>query len=214
MQTIIFTALITMGLCFAGFVTYGQTFSEWWQQGKTGIKYLHHQIAALEELKSLLRAGYEAAEEGQDSIEAISVEELLIDKQFMEGLKLVKPALKDSAELMSSYALAAVLAQRVNECLDNYVRQNVFTEEYIEWLGNFLHDIVRQVRDDLHELEDLTTDKVTDMKDDERRLAIKMAAWDIRDTYENGMTFLEQLNEMFHMAKQQKINEKYLKKLL
>jgi hypothetical protein len=50
MQTIIFTAFITLGLCSAGFVTYGQTLSEWWQQKKTRIKYLHKQVAALEEL--------------------------------------------------------------------------------------------------------------------------------------------------------------------
>ena len=59
MQTIIFTALITVGLCFAGFVTYGQTFSEWWQQKKTRIKYLRQQAAILGILKETIEKGYE-----------------------------------------------------------------------------------------------------------------------------------------------------------
>jgi len=214
MQTIIFTALITACLCSAGFVAYGQTFSEWWQQKKTRIKYLHKQIAALEELRKLLREGYQEAEDGEDSIEMITGEELAVHKQFLDGLRLVKPALKDSAELMSSYALVAILVERVNETLDNYVQQTALTQEEIEWLSSYLRDLIREIRSDLRELEDLTTGNELEMKDAERRETIHMVEQDIRAGYENGMTFLEQMNELLIMSKQQKANVEFLKKLL
>lgn len=54
----------------------GQTFSEWWQQKKTRIKYLRQQAAILGILKETIEKGYEGAEEGVDSVGAIAEEEL------------------------------------------------------------------------------------------------------------------------------------------
>ncbi|HVU56058.1 MAG TPA: hypothetical protein VHD83_13430 [Puia sp.] len=214
MQTMIFIALVTAGLCFTGLVTYGQTFSEWWQQKRTRIKYLHKQIAALEEFRSVLREGYQEAEAGVDSVEVITEEELSMHKQFLGSLQLVKPSLKDHPGLMASYALVAVLVEKVNEKLDSYINDLAFTEEELQWLGAYLGEMIRDIREELRELEALTTDDVLTMRDEERYDEIRVTEQHIRSRYEDGVLFLQQMDELLGMARQQKVNEEYLKKLL
>jgi polyhydroxyalkanoate synthesis regulator phasin len=115
---------------------------------------------------------------------------------------------------MSSYALVAILAERVNKSLDNYVQHSQMSQEDIEWVGAYMRDMLREMRNELYELEELTTDDELEMKDDERKESIQMLEQDIRGSYEMGMTFLEQINELLILSRQQKVNEEYLKKLL
>jgi len=213
MQTIIFTALITVGLCFAGFVTYGQTFSEWWQQKKTRIKYLRQQAAILGILKETIEKGYEGAEEGVDSVGAIAEEELAQHAQFLKSLPFVKPALKNSPEFLSSHALAQALINQVLRTMKNYSKDAEFTEQDIRWLSAYMIGILKDLRYELEELDLLASDGVVRMKDNERYEKIRAAALNIRITYDAGMAFLLQMDEVL-VAMQEKANTDFVKDLL
>jgi len=213
MQTIIFTALITAGLCFAGLVTYGQTFSEWWQQKKTRIKYLRQQAAILEILKETIEKGYEGAEEGVDSVGAMAEVELAQHERFLKSLPFVKPALKNSPEFLSSHALAQALINQVLRTMKNYGKDPEFTEEDIRWLSAYMTGILKDLRYELEELDLLASDGVLRMKDSERYEKIRAAALNIRITYEAGMAFLLQMDEVLD-AMQENANTDFVKDLL
>jgi len=213
MHTIIFTALITAGLCFAGFVTYGQTFSEWWQQKKARIKYLRQQAAVLEMLKSTIEKGYESAEEGVDSVGATAEEELALHEQFIKSLPFVKPALKSSPEYLSSYVLATVLIKKFGETVKIFLQAPGLADRNLQWIIPHLIATLRDLQDDLEEMNLLTSDGVISMKDDERYKKIRATASSIRATYEAGMSFLTQLDEML-VAMQEDANDEFIRRQL
>jgi hypothetical protein len=203
--------LIAAGLCLATRAALGQTFSEWWLQKKTRIKYLHKQIQALDESRNLLRSGDEEAERGVDTIEAISNDELSLHQQHLQSLYLVKLPVKDSPGIVASRALVVALGERANEKLEAYVNIIPLTREDKVWLGSSLLDMVRKARYDLEKLEALATDGLFEMKDDERRDAIQEVERAIRERYENGMLFLEQMGELLRLARQQKANDDFIR---
>jgi len=213
MQTIIFTALITTGLCFAGFVTYGQTFSEWWQQKKTRIKYLRKQAAVLEMLKETIENGYENAEEGIDSVGAIAEEELALHEQFIKSLPFVKPTLKNSPDFLSSYALATALIKKFGETAKTFLQDPGLVHDDFQWIIPYVIATLRDLRDGLEELDLLTSDGIYRMKDDERYKKIRATASSIRATYETGMSFLTQLDAIL-VAMQEDANDEFIKKQL
>lgn len=213
MQTIIFTVLITAGLCFAGLVTYGQTFSEWWQQKKTRIKYLRQQEAALEALKESMENGYEAAEEGVDSITTITEEELSIHEQFVKSLKFVKPALKNSPEYLFCRALASALTKQAVETIRNYFQHPELTGYHLRWLRVIITPMFEGLRNDLDELDLLTSDGIVTMKDNERYEKIHAIASNIRATYDAGISFLLQLDDML-ILKQEEANDEFIRRRL
>lgn len=214
MQTIIFTALITLGLCFAGFVTYGQTFSEWWQQKKTRIKYLHRQIAALDELRELLREGYWQSEEEEDSVELLSAEEYEIRRNFLESLKSVKPALKDTPEVMSSMMLTTYFSIRACQKLEEYAKDPVLSSKDFSYIRSELDYTLDAMKRDVKWVDLLLADESIEMKDDERYWCIRFAARQIRMNYERGTTVLYQLDEMVASKRQEQANNEFIRNSL
>lgn len=212
MQNIIITALITTVLCVGGISTYGQTFSEWWQQKMTRIRYLRQQVYVLEALKGIMKKGYQEAEEGVDSIRTIAREELTMHEQFLKSLKYVKPAFKNCPELMSSRALAGALIKQITQAVENYTQSSDSTNDNLQWIKTYAIQLGTDLVDDLVELNALTLNDNLVMKDAERYRRIRSVAAHIRAVYEVGMSFLLHIEEVL-IVRQERANERYLRGL-
>jgi hypothetical protein len=105
MQLMIFIATYCFTICVCTIKAHAQTFSEWWQQKKTRIQYLEQQAAALEGLKNTVEKGYQIAEDGVDSIEAIKEEEYNLHYTFFESQGIIHPVIEGSPEISGILAL-------------------------------------------------------------------------------------------------------------
>jgi len=70
-----------------------QTFSEWFRQNHTQLKYLAAQIAALDGYHLTLKKGYALAEEGLDSIWSTGADDLDLHTNHFESLELPSSAI-------------------------------------------------------------------------------------------------------------------------
>jgi len=73
-----------------------QTFSEWFKQNDTQLKYLAAQIAALRGYDGLLEKGYSLGFEGLDSIGSLAIDDLGLHTAHFRALDLPSPAVRES----------------------------------------------------------------------------------------------------------------------
>jgi len=212
MQIFIITILITTVLSFACGMTYGQTFSEWWQQKRTRIKYLRQQEAALEALKETVENGYDQAAEGIDSIATITGHELDLHKLFLKNLKSVKLAFKDCPERAASRGLAIDLMARLLNTMRSFPDDPEFTYS-AAWFNVYMSVMTKEIVAKLKELDDLTADNVYEMKDSERYEKIHAKAAHVRAMYESGISFLSEIEEWL-IIRQTNANEEFVRRHL
>ena len=214
MQTIIITALVTAILCTISFVSWGQTFSEWFRQKKTKIKYLKKQIAALEAFKAVAEAGYGQAEEGVDTAGGIEKWILEMDKDWQQALTRVKPSLRESEEIRMAFFMGNAMSSVVEISLEEYAR--------CPWLGasefvqvKFGFELVKDDTEmSLRELLLLITDGAMEMDDNERLERIDEITKRIRLAGQFVKMCILQTDELTATRAQQAANDEYLKKNL
>jgi hypothetical protein len=212
MQSIIIMFFITVVLSFACGVTYGQTFSEWWQQKKTRIKYLRQQAAALETLKETMEDGYNQAIGGIDSIETITGQELDLHQIFLESLKSVKRSFKECPELVASRGLDLTLMQRLLTTMHGLPDDPEFKNNKT-WFKVYILAIAECIEEDLRDMEALTADGSYEMKDADRYERIRNKAAHVRAIYESGMSFLTEVEEWL-INRQSMANEEFVRRHL
>jgi len=88
--------LVLLGI-FIGRQLMAQTFSEWFRQNHTQLKYLGAQIAALRGYDGVLRAGYAAAKDGLGDILDIGEDDLDLHSQHFAALEMASPAVSEDA---------------------------------------------------------------------------------------------------------------------
>jgi hypothetical protein len=74
-----------------------QTFSEWFRQNHTQLKYLAEQIAALKGYDGILQQGYAIGQEGLDSIWSIRDDDLDLHTDHFTALDSPSSAIKEEA---------------------------------------------------------------------------------------------------------------------
>jgi hypothetical protein len=211
MQTIIFTALITAGICFAIVVTFGQMLSEWWQRKKARDKYLRQQTAIMESYRALVLNGIDTMDVGVGSTNTLNEEELIVREQFIKDMKFIRPALKNCPDFLVGRTLAAALTKQLMEKVKAFIMDDYFSENDRQWFAAYMTALLGGLRDDLEELDFLTSDGIVSMKDSARYEKIRARAFNIRLTYEMGMSFLAQLDKAI-LEMQENANEQYVKK--
>src|SRR5882757_6745240 len=93
----------------------GQTFSEWFSQKKTLIKYLTQQIIALESFESDVKKGYSIATGGLSNIGGITGAEYQLHQNYFLSLKAVNPAVRNDPDL----AAIAQYTQAISTCFNS-----------------------------------------------------------------------------------------------
>jgi len=211
MQTIIITALVTAILCTISFVSWGQTFSEWFRQKKTKIKYLRKQIAALEAFKAIVEAGYGQAEKGVDTTEAIEEVTFKMDEEWLVRLGMVKPVFRESEDVRESYSIAKSLIRESEEVLTIVATNPWLKTGERKQLQSDLNLLISDMGQTLTDLLLFITDGSVTMEDKDRWKRIV----DIRDHVTAGAQFqlmiLTNAQTLIEARQQQEANDRYLK---
>jgi len=89
---------VMIGVGIAGSIL-GQTFSEWFRQHKTQIKYLHQQIVALQALTAVIENGYTIIGRGTDTIGRMLQQDEDQHAEHFASLKSVRPSIEKDARI-------------------------------------------------------------------------------------------------------------------
>jgi hypothetical protein len=211
MQSIIITAFITAILCTVGFVSRGQTISEWFHQKKTRIKYLHKQIAALEVLKAAIRDGYDQAEEGVDTIEAFEQDQLKMDEDYLISLGKVNPVFSNDQDIQATFQSARRLLRTSDEKITLYSNSRWLTAAESALVMFDLELVKADMENTIRNLLLCITDGKLKMEDAERWKIIKGIEEHIQVADRLQTMLILQTDEFIGIRRRQIVNDEYLK---
>ncbi|MBN9383544.1 MAG: hypothetical protein J0H74_22490 [Chitinophagaceae bacterium] len=214
MQTIIITAFITAILCTIGFVSRGQTFSEWFRQKKTKIKYLKKQIAALEVLKAAIRKGGAQVKKDVDTIDVIEQDLVELDGDYLTSLGNVNPVFRNDQNIDAAFQFARVLIRTSAEKIKTYSKSQWLTAAESAEIKFNLELVKNDMQNTLASLLLCITDGKLTMEDDERWNMIRGIEEHIQIAGRFQMMHILQTDEFIGVRRQQIANDEYLKKNL
>jgi len=168
MQTIIITALVTAMLCTISFVSWGQTFSEWFRQKKTRMKYLYKQIAALKVMKQAIEEGNEDAELEIDSEEVNMELEYKLAEEYLTSLGKVKPVFLREGNIQGSIGVARATIKMAKEYLAEWAKTKWLSKADKAVLRSQLELVINDMEQSMSNLRLLITDGKVHMDDEAR----------------------------------------------
>lgn len=166
-------------------IAHAQTFSEWFRQKKTQIKYLIEQIAAYEVLLDYTTKGYNIAQSGLTFIGDMKKGEFDLHTTYFNSLKVVSSS-------VSHYSRINDIISYGNGIMSNFSKimqtKNMNAAEI-----NYLHVVYNNMNNEcnksLDELIDIVTDDTYTMKDDQRIKRIDAVYFDMKDKYAFSQSF-------------------------
>src|SRR5476651_1402092 len=91
--------LLLLLLTASATTTKAQTFADWFEQGKTLIKNLEQQIAALNACETGIKQGYNVAKSEWGAIGSFKDGELTLHQNYYSSLSQVNPQVKNSTDM-------------------------------------------------------------------------------------------------------------------
>jgi hypothetical protein len=154
-----------------------QTFSEWFRQNKTQIKYLINQITAYAVFRNDLAAGYQIAWSGLTYISDATCQEHDLHSDYFSSLHQVSPAVAGYSGLRDifNYQLE-ILA-----CFKKILLIPNMSHSDKDFITRVNHRIILKCGQSINELGDVLTDNVLAMKDNERISRIDAIRADMKD---------------------------------
>jgi hypothetical protein len=171
-----------LGSCFLLLISAeskAQTFSEWWFQKKTQIKYLGLQIAALEQYSSYVKQGYNIAHNGLSAISGFTGDEMNLHGSYYNSLKTVNQAIKDNPEANAIAKYATAIPPQFDR-LNSLNGLDADTRKYIASVKN---KVLAECDADITELKLVMTSGDAEMTDDERLKRLNQISARMKDKY-------------------------------
>jgi hypothetical protein len=179
--------IIATFFLIAGMITLvkAQTFSEWFRQKKTQIKYLIQQIAAYEVLLDYTTKGYHIAQQGLTFIGDMKKGEFDLHTTYFNSLKVVSSS-------VSNYSRINDIISYENAIINNFKKilliKNMNPAE-VNYLNAVYNNMNSQCNKSLDELIDIVTDDTYSMKDDQRIKRIDAIYYGMKDKYGFSQSF-------------------------
>ena len=181
---------MVLGLCVHQ--GYSQTFSEWFKQKKTQIKYLINQIEALKVYSDYLEKGYNIVQQGARVIADIKHGDLNLHDGYFNSLKAVSPAIKKSSRIALILTDQADILKSFNKLIASIGQSGQFTSAEINYIHSVFLNIVNECGKTLDELISLIEPGDLQMKDDERIDEIEVVYKDMEDKYAFTQSFCKE----------------------
>ncbi|PZR29096.1 MAG: hypothetical protein DI535_03525 [Citrobacter freundii] len=160
--------LFLLILIFYAQVNYAQTWSEWFKQKKTQIRYLTQQIAALQLYIGYARKGYEIADKGLTMIGDIKNGEFNLYRDFFQSFKSVNPKLRNYARAEEVAQLQNKMLQVFHSSLEEMTGSGQFIPSEIQQARCIFLTLIEESNVAVEELVELITDENYDLDDNER----------------------------------------------
>jgi hypothetical protein len=162
-----------------------QTFSEWFRQKKTQIKYLISQIAALEVYDSYLNKGYSIAQNALTSIYDFKKGEFNLHNAFFSSLKAINPDVAKYGRIADIISYQQAIIRNFKQILQT---KNMSASE-MSYLQSVYNNMTGECTKSLNELIGVITADTYTMKDDERVKRIDAIYDDMKDKYAFSQSF-------------------------
>lgn len=161
------TALIVMFGCLA--LTAGaQTWSEWFRQKKTQIKYLTTQIAAYKVYGLSVEKGYRLAKDGLTTIHQSKQGDVTLHDEHFTSLKSINPTIRRYWKVAEIVALEIRIAKACSGLRKRVENGEQLSKEETQYVKKVTGDLLRGCVDELESLQALVTDNKAAMRDDAR----------------------------------------------
>lgn len=181
---------ICFGLCaFSSQPAKAQTFAEWFEQGKTLIKYLGTQIAYLDLYESGLKHGYNEAKADLGLIRNFKNGELGLHTDYYASLKQVSPAVKASTDFGSIQPEVTVIEQQFTG-LHSVAGLSL---EELAYVNNVGGHVMRMCDRHLEELSSVLASGSLSMTDAERVKKVREIAASVKEAYVFSCAFCGQV---------------------
>ena len=170
-----------------------QTFSEWFRQNKTQLKYLEEQIAALQEYISTIDDGYSIAGAGLGSIDTVITVDLDIHSAHFNYFKEVSPGVSADARIAGIRKLLKLLPAIADDIAAAGLLQPAGA---VDWptFAPAIADSIRQgaVSDEIW-LEAVLANGLLLLSDAERESKIDLIALDVQFKTRSALSLLAEL---------------------
>ena len=178
-----------MVLLLTGTAAFGQTFSEWFSQKKTQIKYLNQQITALVQYGSYLKQGYQISQHGLSGIGTWVKGEFDFHSDYYTSLKQVNPVISGSSRADSIISYTGQISVR----FDNLLNLGTLDPGARIYIGKVRSTVINHAEQDLSELQTIMAGGLVQMSDDERLSRLEEIYNRVKDNYAFTLFFCEQV---------------------
>jgi len=152
--------------------SHAQTFSEWFFQNKTQIKYLHKQIAALAVFIHDLDKGYTILHAGTGLISWLQQEDQEQHKDYFASLLVAKPAVANDPRISSIREWAVMIGEADKASLASANGQWLRKDE-VDFIQRMVKSVQAELYDHLSLLDKLIGGGYWEMSDAERMARIE-----------------------------------------
>jgi hypothetical protein len=179
--------IFSVTVCFLllGSFANAQTFSEWFRQKKTQIKYLLQQIAAYEVVLDQTTKGYNIAQTGLTFIGDMKKGEFDLHTTYFNSLKVVNSSVSKYSRINDIISYENAITKNFKNILQT---KNMNAAE-MNYLNAVYNNINSECNKSLDELIDIVTDDTYTMKDDQRIKRIDAIYIDMKDKYAFSQSF-------------------------
>lgn len=189
-------SLLLVGCIIMAQTLFAQTWSEWWQQKKTQIKYLGQQIAALQAYAGYLEKGYHIAQQGLTVVNNIKQGDFSLHQAFFNSLSAVNPSVTKYAKVAEIIALQAGILEKYKNSYRQARQSGMLNGNEVNYIHTVFSSLLDDCTNDISELITLTTDGTLQLKDDERLKRIDGLYSDMQDKYSFTQSFCDETSLM------------------
>jgi hypothetical protein len=165
-----------------------QTFDDWFEQGKTLIKNMEKQIAALNTCETGIKQGYNIAKNEWGAIGNFKNGELTLHQNYYSSLSQVNPLVKNSTDMTTIQSEQQSIISQFN-AIGSLPGLSAREQTYISGVAQ---NLMAELGKDLDGLQTVLTPGQLVMSDDERIKRINKITASIKDKYVFTCTFCTQ----------------------
>ena len=186
-----------------------QTFAEWFSQGKTQIKYLTQQIAALNACETSIRQGYNMLKGEWTSIGNFKNGEFGLHQSYYTSLSNVNPQVKSSPDI----GFITTEQQSIISMLNAIQNVAGLTADERGYIQTVVQNIINECSKDLDKLNSVLKNGTLQMSDDERLKQIRNIQAAMLDKYQFTQSFCNSVRLMAAQRNQDSNETQTLNKL-
>jgi hypothetical protein len=168
-----------------------QTFSEWFNQNSTRLKYYGQQIAAFQVYIGELEKGNRASAAGLGAISASKKGEYDLHNGYYSSLGEINPVLGKMGEVAEIVRLQAAIIQRFTNALARYRAGGFLGPDQVIYIWQTYRNVLQAVLADVTLLMAVLTAYDYQMTDDQRMGRIRELDMAMRDRYAFTLAFTD-----------------------
>ena len=166
-----------------------QTFTEWFSQNSTRLKYYGQQIAAFQVELGKLEKGYRISEAGLGAISGSKKAEYDLHNGYYASLGDVNRAIGELDEVAEIVSLQAAIIERFTSALGRYRSGGLLGADRLGYIGQVYSNVLQAGLADVEILTEVLTAHDLQMTDDQRMGRIRELDRVMRDRFAFTLAF-------------------------